>query len=361
MVVATDAIDALFTRLGGQGDSTAPPPPIVSESSPIPTEVDAPPAINDPADVQVAYEWLRRERKRLDAYTSAQLARLRSEHEALVRQNYNNEQMLIVKSQELSRKEECLTAQSRTIQQQGLELSQREQALAGQLQEWCKAQEGLDTVRQETEVHQSMLAALATETAALQKTREEARADLEALAVALEQQREARARDEALYRARQAELEKRLEDADRAETVARQRMAEFDAVEERMLREMEDQEKQMAAERREFAALQSRLNQENFATRRAEIEEMTAELDQLRIDLLEWSQDLDHREAELAQGQDRLHREIEARNERERSETRQPRLSLDPLGNRFNQESTGAIPEEKRGWPRPRSSPRHQP
>src|SRR5262249_48608998 len=72
---------------------------------------DTPPAIRSDDDVRAANEWLQRERKRLQEYTETQLARVANEHQALVSQNYRNEQQMILACQELSRKEEMLARQ----------------------------------------------------------------------------------------------------------------------------------------------------------------------------------------------------------------------------------------------------------
>ena len=74
--------------------------------------------IQNAADLRAANEWLRRERQRLEQYTQTQLDRIQSDRQALVTQTARNEQMIITGCQELSRKEELLARQSRTLQQQ---------------------------------------------------------------------------------------------------------------------------------------------------------------------------------------------------------------------------------------------------
>src|SRR5262245_36355796 len=108
----TEAVDFLFSHFSG--GPTGPPPLPGLPSTPLGQAPDLaspeePPALQKPGDLQAANDWLRRERHRLEAYTRTQLARLQREHQALVGQNYINEQTLILRSQEMSRKEDLLS------------------------------------------------------------------------------------------------------------------------------------------------------------------------------------------------------------------------------------------------------------
>jgi chromosome segregation ATPase len=221
---STQVLDWLFSRLAGGGPTVA---PVVRAKVDDPGTSAPPPAIRDAADLQAAADWLQRERKRLEGYTQVQLARLQSEHEELVRQNYLNEEALILRSQELSRTEEMLATQSRALQQQAEELSRREQALAAR--------------------HD-----LGAEAEALQQARAAAQADLEALAVTLTEQQASREKEQARLAARKAQLEARLQAAERAEAGAQRREAELDELEARLLREIEGERQQLAATRREL-------------------------------------------------------------------------------------------------------------
>jgi chromosome segregation ATPase len=230
---------------------------------------EAPLAIQNTEDLQAANEWLRRERKRLEDYTEAQLARVAGEHQALVSQNYRNEQQMILACQELSRKEELLARHSRALQEQAAELSRREKALAAQLEQWSKAQGELTELRevraqteQETAQQQALLAALRAETEALQKSRESTLHELEAMARDLDRTREARAREQALMREHQAQIEQRLRALEHAELGVQRRVAELDDLESRLREEIEEQERRLAAQRREVAALAGRVRQQ---------------------------------------------------------------------------------------------------
>src|SRR5215813_5205334 len=106
-------VDWLFARMGG--DSGHAPLPAGQPRAEGPPEVaeTAPPEVRSADDLKLASDWLRRERRQLEAYTRAQLARIQEEHQAVVGQNYLHEQTLILRSQDLTRKEEMLLAHER--------------------------------------------------------------------------------------------------------------------------------------------------------------------------------------------------------------------------------------------------------
>src|SRR5262245_47072286 len=105
-----EALDWLFVRLvGGPGRHVAP-------SAAMDVDLDADPVapeIRNADDLRRAAEWLSRERKRLQAYTRAQLGRLQEEQQAFVRQKGLNEQALIVRAQEISRQEALLVERAK--------------------------------------------------------------------------------------------------------------------------------------------------------------------------------------------------------------------------------------------------------
>src|SRR5687768_14298724 len=105
------ALDFVFARLGG--DPAAQPPGEEHDAETDPSPV---PVVNSPEELRAASEWLARERQRLEAYTRSQLARVQEERQALAQQQYLNEQTLIFRSQELTRREEMLLTQGRSLQ-----------------------------------------------------------------------------------------------------------------------------------------------------------------------------------------------------------------------------------------------------
>src|SRR5262249_10688189 len=126
--VHQQALDWLFARLGGQGGADpAPPAEPWADAPPARAGPPPPPRVHPPEDLKLASAWLQRERARLETYTRSQLARIQREHQAQVAQNYLNEQTLILRSQELTRKEELLVSRGRALQAQAQELAQREQ------------------------------------------------------------------------------------------------------------------------------------------------------------------------------------------------------------------------------------------
>jgi len=272
------AIDWLFTHAatnrGFQGPSPTPGWQAATSSAEsgddsAPAETEPPAAVRDSADFRAASEWLQRERNRLQEYTQIQLARLEKEHQALLSRSYANEQGMILRCQELSRKEGLLKEHVQALQQQSAELSRREQTVASQLETWSRAQNELadlcmtrSHVAHDTEEMRALLATLRAETTALQQSRAATQAELEALSRALNEQREARAREQELARATQVQMEQRLRELDRAEQAAQRRVAELDELEVRLREEFEEQERQLAGQRREVAALYARLRQQ---------------------------------------------------------------------------------------------------
>ena len=133
--------DWLFAQLGGQPHRNAAfdnprsldgePDERLSDALPqsAPSE---PPAIRGPEDLRAANEWVQKERQRLEAYTRNQLASIQQQHNLLISQNYLHEQNLILRSQELARKEKLVLVQGETLQQQSQDLAKREEALVGQ-------------------------------------------------------------------------------------------------------------------------------------------------------------------------------------------------------------------------------------
>jgi DNA repair exonuclease SbcCD ATPase subunit len=277
------AIDYLFANWQGGKVLMRPAPPsawpgagATPEAAPRtpPDEPEPPPAIRDAADLGVANEWFQGERKRLREYTGMQLARIHREHQALIQQIYLSEQNAILRSQELSCKEELLTKQSRTLQQQTAELSVRERAVAARLEQWSRVQgqladlcEARTHVEEETQEQRALLDALRLESDALRTSREATEAELRALVHALNEQRESRAREQAVMRAGQEQMEQRLRELDRAEQAAQGHVAELDELEARLRAEFEGQERQLAEQRREIAALRARVRQQAEAAR----------------------------------------------------------------------------------------------
>src|SRR5262249_8307977 len=157
------------------------------------------------------------------------------------RQSYLSEQAVIFRSQELNQKEEWLVTRGHALQEQAEELSRREQSLAKQLQQWGAAQQELATLEetnrtgpQDTTRQRAMLETLRSETEALQRSREVAGTEFEAMVKAMKGQKEARAREEAARAAAQAHLDQRLQKAERSETAMQQRLAELDDLERRL-------------------------------------------------------------------------------------------------------------------------------
>jgi chromosome segregation ATPase len=253
----TAALDSLFSGFAPDGPSWAPegtyplgPPAPIQESEP-------PPSIESPADLRAAREWLRRERECLKAYTQAQLARLQQQQQSALAQNYHAEQSLILRVQELNRREEFQAHQAGALAEQKADLEARAAELEGAREELASLTRAGEQARQEVQAQRAILRALRDDTAALQRTRDGARAALAALRAALaEAQGEQRALAE-----RQAQLEQRSLALERAEAAAQQRLAELDDLEARLRGEFEALERRLGEERRDLEEQHARLRQ----------------------------------------------------------------------------------------------------
>lgn len=254
------ALDWLFSRLGGQSA----PEYLVAEE-PVDMPAASAPEIRTPEDLKLANEWIGRERRRLEAYTRGQLERIQQEHQALLKQTYLTEQSLILRSQQLTRKEELLLSRGQAIQQDAQDLAQREQALANMLHQYYQADQNLANIQAETreaERQRALAETLLSETRAMQQAREDARAELEGLLSATKEHRETRTKEEVAMKARQEQLEQRLLAAEKALLAADQRQAEMDDYETRLRAEVEEQERELSLQRQVTEALSQKLKAE---------------------------------------------------------------------------------------------------
>jgi hypothetical protein len=144
---SVEAIDCFFSHFAGTPGAAAPagdePPARPANAAAPAYEPALPPEGIATPESAAAHEWLKREKARLEAYTRSQLARVQAERQEALSQHYINEQGLVLWAQELNRKEEFLSQQTRSLQQQAAELSQREAALLHQLEQRRQTQEEL--------------------------------------------------------------------------------------------------------------------------------------------------------------------------------------------------------------------------
>ena len=311
------AIDWLFSQLADGPRRAGVPEAAFEESSPaanspLSGENEPEPMIHGPEDLATATEWIKREKRRLEEYTCAQITRLQNDHQSLLQQSYRTEQAVILRSQELNRKEEWLIAQGRAMQQRDVELSERELALAAQLHQWFTTQQELATlqevhrsVRQDTEEQRPLLELSKTQTVALEQARETALAEREASENAMQEQRQVWAREAALHSARLTQVEQRLSASERTEMAGQRSLAELAEVEARQRQEVEEQVRRLDIARQELRGLEASIRSPtaegsaSLAARRIELDEREAELDRLEAQLHEVLLDLEQRFASL--------------------------------------------------------------
>jgi chromosome segregation ATPase len=276
------SIDWLFAQLPGQDTGYRTPmplpgagasvvaAPLTEPSGSAPASAMAwtqpPPALEDPADLETAYEWLRSEKQRLEEYTRSQFATIQQQHQALLNKHFHSEQSLALRCQELNREMKFLAGQAETLQRRARELAEREAALSAQMERLAHAQEELLTleqtsqnIRQDTETQRSLLEQLRAQTAELQVSDLASRHEFDNFEVALKERQRAWEEKQAEISARQAEMEERYAALEKAEEAAKRRLAELDELEERMQQEIHEHEQQLAQERRDMEIMRAKL------------------------------------------------------------------------------------------------------
>jgi chromosome segregation ATPase len=215
-----------------------------------------PPALKDPADLNTACEWLHAERKRLEEYTRQQMTTIQQQHQALLAKKYATEEALVVQSQELNREIRFLASQAQLLQARARQLTERETALAEQMGKLSKAQEEFLTIQQtsknlqkDTQTQRAYLERLLAETAQLQKQEANAHGKFETCETELKERQQAWEKKEAELAERQTQMEQRHLALERAEQAIQRRVAELDEMEERLRKDLETQERQLANER----------------------------------------------------------------------------------------------------------------
>src|SRR5262249_54183468 len=106
-----------------------------------PTEPEPPPILKDPADLQLAHEWLNAERARLEAYTRSQFAIIQQQHQALLAKQFRSEEALALRAQELNREMKFLASQSEALQGRARELAEREATLTMHMEDLAAAEQ----------------------------------------------------------------------------------------------------------------------------------------------------------------------------------------------------------------------------
>jgi chromosome segregation ATPase len=221
-----------------------------------------PPTLEGPADLDVAREWLRIERARLEEYTRGQFALIRQQHEAAMTKHFRQEEALTLHTQELNREMKFLASQTEALQQRARELDDWERALTQQTENLSHAQEELvriqqtsENIQRDTEAQRAYLEELQAGTAQRQAAAVAARAEFDQVESALKQRQQAWEKKQEEIRAHQAAMEQRYQALEKAEEAVKRRMRELDELEDRLQQEFELNERHLARERREIAEM----------------------------------------------------------------------------------------------------------
>jgi chromosome segregation ATPase len=228
-----------------------------------------PPPLQSAEDMQAAYQWLQAERQRLEEYTRNQMAYIQGQHQDMLAKLFRSEEHVTLRYQEINRERQLLAAQSEALQKRSAELGQLEQSLASHVQELAVAKEkksalvqASDALRQEIDGRRQVLEQLHPEVARLKQVEVSLRTELETVHLRIQQERQAWEKDQADLATRQSQVEQRYRALEANETAAQRRMKELEEWEERLHRDCEQQDKQLAAERRELDALRAQIIRE---------------------------------------------------------------------------------------------------
>jgi hypothetical protein len=231
-----------------------------------------PPALDSPEGFKAAYEWFLKERARLEDYTREQFADFEALQASQLARHYQSEASLTMRAQEVNREMQFLAAQSQALKARARELADRENALAGQMARFSKAQDELITIQKssanielDTEIQQASLEQMRRETAQLQVEEAAARESFAAIEAELAERQRAWEKKQADLAARVQAMEQRYQAMEKAEAAAKRRLAELDDLEDHLREEFESQQRQLVFERQELAGLYAELRERGLA------------------------------------------------------------------------------------------------
>jgi chromosome segregation ATPase len=229
-----------------------------------------PPTLENPADVQAAYDWLQTEKGRLEEYTRSQFALIRQQHEAAMGKHFRQEEALTLRAQELNREMNFLAAQTEALQQRGRELNDWEVALTQQTEQFSQAQKELihiqetsKNLQRDTAAQRAYLEELQAGTARRQAAARSARAEFDNFETMLKERQQAWEKKQDEISTRQAQMEQRYQALEKAEEAVKRRMRELDELEDRLHQEFEVQQQQLSRDRRQIAEMLIEVQGEN--------------------------------------------------------------------------------------------------
>jgi chromosome segregation ATPase len=210
-------------------------------------------------------EWLRTERKRLQAYTAQRFAVLRHTHETFLAHRFKLEEDLTRRTQEVSQQLAQLAAGREDLRRREEALAEHERGVAAREKQLAEAQtrvaelqEAARRLETETAETRQQLERLTTEKEPLESAMREAQAALVAL-------HEARAEGESAWQGEQAAMAERRRQAEdryvaleKAEADIARRQRELDDWDGRLHQECEEHEQGLSSERRALVELRDK-------------------------------------------------------------------------------------------------------
>jgi len=267
-------IDAFFAGLHddtgyplgtGSFNGQAPPQSAAVNAGPEQAEAATLAPLNQPPDPRTIAAWIREETHRLAAYTQQQFATLQQQKEALLRHQAEIDRALVLRQQELNRQAHVLAGYEAELRGRQQQWSERETALATQMERLAAAEHALMSLQQAADGARQNETALASsppnssETVRLQEAARVYRTEVLALQEEIRRYKAAYEEQQRNLAARMAQLEERFIAVENREAALQRRTHELDEMEAQVQRELEERERQVETEYREFETLRSKL------------------------------------------------------------------------------------------------------
>jgi len=266
-VPQTHLVDQVFGALAyaNQQDVALPAAPIFQTAAP-----SAAPC--QPTDLTAEYEWMREERKRIEAYTLHQFGTVSQQREQLLSKRAEVEAEFALREQEMNRKMKLLADRSDAVALRERHVAEAEASLTVERETLAAAEKQLQQHQQtsvklhkDVELQRLLLEQVRFQTIQLQEAARAAQAELEAFERMLRSSKSEGEKDLALFTQRAQKLEEREQALVRAEESMRRREAEQDQLEAQLRCEIEERERQLALEQREIVELRARLRDQTAA------------------------------------------------------------------------------------------------
>lgn len=222
------------------------------------------------ADLAAEYEWLREERKRLEAYTLNQFNLISRQREELAARRAEVEAAFALREQELNRQMKLIAERTESVEHREHQLARAEAEWELQLQKMASAEQQIQALEQTgAKLHKSIeqqrvvLEHLRLQSGQLQEAARAAEAEMLAFERAAQNRKRESDDEKARFEAQRQQLEKRFLRVEQVEEALRRREAELEELEVHLRCEIEQHEQQLAADQLELDKIRDKVRQQN--------------------------------------------------------------------------------------------------